>query len=213
MTGAASLKSLYNERAMSIRELLDPGNCALMLIDHHPQLSISVQSMNPSVLKRNVIALAKAASIFALPAIYSSVHTGDFSGEIWPEILQACPELSCHERTTINCWEDPAFAEAVADMGRKKLIMAGLWTETHVAFPALQALAEGYEVYVVADACASSTRDGHDRALMRMMQAGAVPVTWQQVVHELQRDWAREGTYRAVVDLIWRASEPAKPSH
>ncbi|KIH82534.1 hydrolase [Pseudomonas batumici] len=187
---------------MSIRELLNPTNSTLILIDHQPQMSFGVQSIDRQTLKNNTVGLAKAAKIFNVPTIYTSVETKSFSGYIWPELLAVNPGAQPIERTSMNSWEDKKFVEAVKATGRKKLIMAALWTEVCLNFPALEALAEGFEVYIVTDASGGTTQEAHDMSVQRMIQAGAVPVTWQQVLLEFQRDWAHKETYDAVMDLV-----------
>ncbi|MGA8135556.1 MAG: hydrolase, partial [Pseudomonas gingeri] len=171
---------------MSIRELLNPTNSTLILIDHQPQMSFGVQSIDRQTLKNNTVGLAKAAKIFNVPTIFTSVETKSFSGYIWPELLAVHPDQQPIERTSMNSWEDKKFVEAVKATGRKKLIMAALWTEVCLNFPALEALAEGYEVYIVTDASGGTTQEAHDMSVQRMIQAGAVPVTWQQVLLEFQ---------------------------
>ncbi|PRA31224.1 hydrolase [Pseudomonas poae] len=187
---------------MSIRELLNPSNSTLILIDHQPQMSFGVQSIDRQTLKNNTVALAKAAKIFNVPTIFTSVETKSFSGYIWPELLSVFPDQQPIERTSMNSWEDKALVAAVKSTGRKKLIMAALWTEVCLNFPALEALAEGYEVYIVTDASGGTTKEAHDMSIQRMIQAGAVPVTWQQVLLEYQRDWAHKETYDEVMDLV-----------
>ncbi|UMZ14330.1 hydrolase [Pseudomonas sp. MPFS] len=187
---------------MSIRELLTPHNSALILIDHQPQMAFGVQSIDRQALKNNTVALAKAARIFNVPSILTSVETESFSGYIWPELLAVFPEQQPIERTSMNSWEDRHLVAAVQATGRKKLVMAALWTEVCLTFPALEALAEGYEVYIVTDASGGTSQEAHDMAVQRMVQAGAVPVTWQQVLLEYQRDWARKDTYDAVMALV-----------
>ncbi|MCS3471945.1 hydrolase [Pseudomonas sp. Pseusp122] len=187
---------------MSIRELLNPTNSALILIDHQPQMSFGVQSIDRQTLKNNTVALAKSAKIFNVPTILTSVETESFSGYIWPELLSVFPDHQPIERTSMNSWEDKKLVEAVKATGRKKLIMAALWTEVCLNFPALEALAEGYEVYIVTDASGGTTQEAHDMSVQRMIQAGAVPVTWQQVLLEFQRDWAHKETYNDVMALV-----------
>ena len=186
---------------MSIRELLNPANSTLILIDHQP-MAFGVQSIDRQTLKNNTVALAKAAKIFNVPTILTSVETKSFSGYIWPELLDVFPDQQPIERTSMNSWEDKALVAAVKATGRKKLIMAALWTEVCLNFPALEALAEGYEVYIVTDASGGTSKEAHDMSVQRMIQAGAVPVTWQQVLLEYQRDWAHKETYDAVMGLV-----------
>jgi len=187
---------------MSKFQLLDPKNSTLIFIDHQPQMAFGVANIDRQQLKNNVVALAKAGSIFNVPTIFTSVESESFSGYIWPELLAVHPELTPIERTSMNSWEDAAFVKAVEATGRKKLVISALWTEVCLTFPALMALEAGYEVYVVTDTSGGTSVDAHERAIDRMVQAGAVPVTWQQVLLEYQRDWARKETYDAVMDLV-----------
>ena len=187
---------------MSKYELLNPSNSALILIDHQPQMAFGVQSIDRQTLKNNTVGLAKAAKIFNVPTLYTSVETESFSGYIWPELLAVNPGAQPIERTSMNSWEDAKLVEAVNATGRKKLIMAALWTEVCLTFPALQAMEAGYEVYIVTDASGGTTQEAHDMSVQRMIQAGAIPVTWQQVLLEYQRDWAHKDTYQPVMDLV-----------
>ncbi|CAI0897585.1 hydrolase [Serratia entomophila] len=187
---------------MSKFQLLDKDNSALIFIDHQPQMSFGVANIDRQQLKNNVVGLAKAGKIFNVPTLFTSVETESFSGYIWPELLAVHPEIAPIERTSMNSWEDAAFVKAVEATGRKKLVISALWTEVCLTFPALMALEAGYEVYVVTDTSGGTSADAHERAIDRMVQAGAVPVTWQQVLLEYQRDWARKDTYDAVMALV-----------
>ncbi|HBH7051354.1 TPA: hydrolase [Morganella morganii] len=187
---------------MSKLELLNPQNSAVIFIDHQPQMAFGVANIDRQQLKNNTVGLAKAAKIFNVPTIYTSVETESFSGYIWPELLAVHPESTPIERTSMNSWEDPKFVEAVKATGRKKLVMAALWTEVCLNFPTLMAIEAGYEVYIVTDASGGTSIDAHERSIDRMVQAGAIPVTWQQVLLEYQRDWSRKETYDAVMGLV-----------
>jgi nicotinamidase-related amidase len=187
---------------MSKFQLLDKDNSALIFIDHQPQMSFGVANIDRQLLKNNVVGLAKAGKIFNVPTIFTSVETESFSGYIWPELLAVHPEITPIERTSMNSWEDTAFVKAVEATGRKKLVISALWTEVCLTFPALMALEAGYEVYVVTDTSGGTSVDAHERSIDRMVQAGAIPVTWQQVLLEYQRDWARKETYDAVMALV-----------
>ncbi|QXO66930.1 hydrolase [Morganella morganii] len=187
---------------MSKLELLSPQNSAVIFIDHQPQMAFGVANIDRQQLKNNTVGLAKAAKIFNVPTIYTSVETESFSGYIWPELLAVHPESKPIERTSMNSWEDQKFVEAVKATGRKKLVMAALWTEVCLNFPTLMAIEAGYDVYIVTDASGGTSVDAHERSIDRMVQAGAVPVTWQQVLLEYQRDWARKETYDAVMGLV-----------
>ncbi|CAI1743636.1 nicotinamidase/pyrazinamidase [Serratia liquefaciens] len=187
---------------MSKFQLLDKDNSALIFIDHQPQMSFGVANIDRQQLKNNVVGLAKAGKIFNVPTLFTSVETESFSGYIWPELLAVHPEITPIERTSMNSWEDAAFVKAVEATGRKKLVISALWTEVCLTFPALMALEAGYEVYVVTDTSGGTSVDAHERSIDRMVQAGAIPVTWQQVLLEYQRDWARKETYNAVMELV-----------
>ncbi|HDU8697974.1 TPA: hydrolase [Morganella morganii subsp. morganii] len=187
---------------MSKLELLNPQNSAVIFINHQPQMAFGVANIDRQQLKNNTVGLAKAAKIFNVPTIYTSVETESFSGYIWPELLAVHPESKPIERTSMNSWEDPKFVEAVKATGRKKLVMAALWTEVCLNFPTLMAIEAGYEVYIVTDASGGTSVDAHERSIDRMVQAGAIPVTWQQVLLEYQRDWSRKETYDAVMGLV-----------
>lgn len=187
---------------MSKLELLNPQNSVVIFIDHQPQMAFGVANIDRQQLKNNTVGLAKAAKIFNVPTIYTSVETESFSGYIWPELLAVHPESKPIERTSMNSWEDPKFVEAVKATGRKKLVMAALWTEVCLNFPTLMAIEAGYEVYIVTDASGGTSVDAHERSIDRMVQAGAIPVTWQQVLLEYQRDWSRKETYDAVMGLV-----------
>ncbi len=183
-------------------ELLNKDNSALIFIDHQPQMAFGVNSIDRQLLKNNTIALAKTAKVFDVPTILTSVETESFSGYIWPELIDALEGQQSIERTSMNSWEDEKFVKAVKDTGRKKLIMAALWTEVCLTFPVLAALDEGYDVYFVTDASGGTSQEAHDMAVQRMIQAGAKPVTWQQVLLEYQRDWSRKETYDATLEIV-----------
>lgn len=187
---------------MSLCELIDPNNTALIFIDHQPQMAFGVTSIDRQLLKNNVVALAKTGKIFNVPVIYTSIEAKNFGGYVWPELLAVHPNIKPIERSSMNAWEDADFVNAVKATGRKKLIISALWTEVCLAFPTLMALDAGYEVYVVTDTSGGTSADAHTRAIDRMVQVGAVPVTWVQVLLEYQRDWSRKPTYDAVMDLM-----------
>lgn len=172
------------------KRLLSPDNCTLLLIDHQPQMLFGVQSHDRASIMNAVVGLAKAAKVFNVPTILSTVAAKTFSGPLFPELQAVYPDLDPIDRTNTNAWEDENFVKAVKQTGRKKVVMAALWTEVCLAYPALSALEDGYEVYAVADASGGVTREAHDRAMERMIQAGVMPVTWEQVMYEWQRDWA-----------------------
>lgn len=187
---------------MTIHSLLTPDNCTICLIDHQPQMLFGVTNIDRQTVINNTVGLAKAAKAFNIPVILSTVETKSFSGYIWPQLRAVFPNQQLFERSSMNAWEDEKFVAEVERIGRKKLVIAGLWTEVCVAFPAIQAMEAGYEVYVVADASGDINTMAHDMAMQRIIQADGVPVTWLQVLLELQRDWARKETYDAVNDII-----------
>jgi len=186
---------------MPSRRLLTPQDSAVLLIDHQPQMAFATRSIDVVELRNNVTGLAKAAKIFGVPTILTTVAEKTFSGPIFPEIQAVFPDQKPIDRTTMNAWEDKRFYDAVKQTGRKKLVMASLWTEVCLVEPVLSALDEGFEVYIVTDASGGVSRDAHAMAVQRMIQAGATPVTWLQVMLEYQRDWARQNTYDAVVNV------------
>jgi len=182
--------------------LLTPENCTLIFIDHQPQMLFGVANIERQVLINNVVGLAKAAKTFNIPTILTTVETESFSGFMWPQLLRVFPGQKPIERSSMNSWDDPKFVAEVERIGRKKLVIAALWTEVCLAFPAIDALRAGYEVYAVVDASGGMSKEIHDTAVLRLVQAGVVPVTWVQVMLEWQRDWARKQTYDAVIDIV-----------
>lgn len=188
---------------MNRPELLTPDNCQLIFIDHQPQMAFGVQSIDRQVLKNNTVALAKAAKVFGVPTTITTVETESFSGHTYPELLAVFPETPLLERTSMNSWDDQKVRDALAKNGRKKVVVSGLWTEVCNNTFAFSAMAEGgYEIFMVADASGGTTKEAHDWAMARMVQAGVVPVTWQQVMLEWQRDWAKRDTYDAVIAIV-----------
>jgi nicotinamidase-related amidase len=183
-------------------ELLNPQNSALILIDFQPQMTFGVASIDRQTLFNNVMLLAKAAKIFNVPTVLTTVETKSFSGNFWPQVLDIFPDQEPVERSSMNSWEDAGLVEAVVATGRTKLIMAALWTEVCLTFPALEAIQAGYEVYAVEDASGGTSIAAHNAAMRRIEQAGAVPVTALQVLLEYQRDWAHKDTYNAVIDVV-----------
>jgi nicotinamidase-related amidase len=184
-------------------EVLTPHNSQLIIIDHQPQMAFGVQSIDRQTLKNNVVGLAKAAKAFGIPTVITTVESESFSGKTYPEILDVFPGHTILERTSMNSWDDQKVRDALAANGRKKIIVAGLWTEVCNTTFALCAMLEGdYEIYMVADASGGTSKDAHDFAMQRMVQAGVVPVTWQQVLLEWQRDWKNRDTYDAVMKIV-----------
>ena len=184
-------------------EVLTPENSQLIIIDHQPQMAFGVQSIDRQTLKNNVVGLAKAARAFDIPTVITTVESDSFSGKTYPEILDVFPGKAILERTSMNSWDDQKVRDALAANGRRKIVVAGLWTEVCNTTFALSAMLEGdYEIYMVADASGGTSKDAHDFAMQRMVQAGVVPVTWQQVLLEWQRDWAHRDTYDAVMKIV-----------
>lgn len=184
-------------------ELLTPTNCQLIFIDHQPQMAFGVQSIDRQTLKNNTVALAKAAKLFSVPTTITTVETEGFSGHTYPELLSVFPDHALLERTSMNSWDDQKVRDALAKNGRNKVVVSGLWTEVCNNTFAFSAMAEGgYQIYMVADASGGTSVEAHDYAMQRMIQAGVVPVTWQQVLLEWQRDWARKDTYQGVMEIV-----------
>jgi nicotinamidase-related amidase len=184
-------------------QLLTPHNSALVVIDYQPAQVNSIASMDRQLLVNNIVGTAKAALTYGLPIVHSTVNvkTGLNKPPI-PQLQKVLKELPTYDRTTINSWEDIDFRKAVESAGRKKLIMTALWTEACLTFPALDALKEGYEVYVVADAVGGTSAVAHEMALRRVEQAGAKMISVVQLFCELQRDWQRQNTVPAFIRLF-----------
>lgn len=184
--------------------LLSPDNAVLVLIDYQPEQVGTVASIGQDEMMLNVRAVARAATAYGLPVVLSTVGVklGANSGTI-AELREELPAVEEIDRTTLNSWEDPDFRAAVEATGRKKVIMTGLWTEVCVAFPTLDMLREGYEVYPVSDAVGGVSADAHERAMQRMISAGARPVTAISTVCELQRDWGRANADQLRTILRW----------
>ena len=186
----------------SEKGLLTPDNCVVALIDHQPQMMFGVAGVDRESIINHTVALGKAARVFDVPVVLTTVETKSFSGNLWPQIRAVFPEQPAIERSSMNAWDDKNFVAAIKATGRKKLVLAGLWTEVCVAFPSVQAIHDGYEVYVVEDCCGDVSQLAHDNAMKRVIQAGAKPVTSLQVMLEFQRDWAEKDTYDAVMDIV-----------
>ena len=186
----------------SEKGLLTPDNCVVTLIDLQPQMLFGVANFDRQSVINNNLVLTKAARVFDVPVVLSTVETKSFSGHMWPQIQAVFPGQAPIERSTMNSWDDENFVAAIKKSGRKKIVLAGLWTETCVALPTVQAIHDGYEVYVVEDCCGDVSQLAHDNAMRRVVQAGAKPVTALSVMLEWQRDWAQKGTYDAVMDIV-----------
>jgi nicotinamidase-related amidase len=186
-------------KAQPGKTLLDPSNHTLIMIDHQSQMSFATKSIDAVSLRNNAALVSKAAKEFNVSTILTTVAEKSFSGPIFDEIRSVFPEADVIDRTTMNTWEDPRIAERVNAIGKDKIVLAGLWTSVCIVGPALSALDQGFEVYVIADACGDVSDEAHERALERMIQLGARPMTSLQYLLELQRDWARGETYNQTV--------------
>lgn len=191
---------------MSYTDFLTSDNSLLALIDYQPAMYFGVQSHDRMLITHNATILAKAAKIFKIPTLLSTVAKDSFSGELAPELTSVFPGQSIIDRTSINAWLNNDFRKAVEASKRKKIVVAGLWTEACVLFPTLDLLKAGYEVYIPTDACGDVSVEAHERSVQRMIQAGAVPITSLQFLFELQQDWARGETYNEVMDILKKES-------
>jgi nicotinamidase-related amidase len=176
--------------------LITPENAVIAFIDYQPEQYAGVHSMPRDELVANVTLLGRVATAFGLPVVLSTVYVSHGMQGTNKELREALPGVAEIDRTTLNSWEDPDFRAAIANTGRRKLIVAGLWTEVCVAFPVLDALREGFEAYFVADAIGGVSRVSHESAIQRMIQRGATPITVLGLACELQRDWGRPGADR-----------------
>ncbi|MEV8396755.1 hydrolase [Streptomyces niveus] len=181
--------------------LLTPEESVLVLIDHQPFQFANLHSHEPTMVVNNVVGLAKAAKVFDVPTILTTVLE-ERGGLLLQGLRDVFPEQKPINRTWVNTWEDERVVDAVKATGRKKLIIAGLWTEVCVAMPAIQAAGEGFDVFVVTDASGGASKEAHDMAVRRMNQAGVTPITWMAVMSEWQRDYAREKTVPGVVEVL-----------
>src|SRR5437016_8833394 len=181
--------------------LLTPENCVLLLIDHQPFQLANVNSHEPTMVINNVTALAKTAKAYGIPTILTTVNE-ERGGVIFKQIQAVFPEQKPINRTFINAWEDRRVVEAVKKTGRKKLVIAALWSEMCLAMPAIHAMGDGYDVYVITDASGGVTPEAHDMAIRRLVAAGVQPITWLGLAGELQRDWARTEHLEAVARVL-----------
>ena len=186
----------------SEKGLLTPDNCVVTLLDLQPQMLFGVANFDRQAIINNNVALSKAARVFEVPVVLSTIETKSFSGNMWPQIQAVFPQQAPIERSSMNAWDDQNFVAAIENTGRKKIVLAGLWTETCVALPTVQAMHDNYEVYVVEDCCGDVSQLAHENAMKRVIQAGAKPVTALSVMLEWQRDWAALDTYDAVMEIV-----------
>lgn len=184
-----------------LKALLRPEDSIVVLIDHQPYQFTNLNSHEPTMIINNVVGLAKAAKVFEVPTILTTVIE-ERGGYLIKALQDVFPKQKPIDRTFINTWEDPKVTDLVKKSGRKQLVLAALWTEVCLAMPAIQALGEGYDVFIVTDASGSVSAEAHDMAVRRMVQAGAVPITWLAVASEWQRDWAREKTAAGLSNVI-----------
>lgn len=187
---------------LSEKGLLTPNNCVVTLIDLQPQMLFGVGNCDRQTLINNNTALAKATRVFDVPVVLSAIETKTFGGYFWPQVLSVFPDQQPIERTTMNAWDDENYVNAIQKTGRKKIVLAGLWTETCVALPTIQAMYDGYEIYVVEDCCGDVNDLAHRNAMNRVVHAGAKPVTSLSVMLEWQRDWANRDTYDSVMNIV-----------
>jgi nicotinamidase-related amidase len=183
------------------KTLLSPADHTLILIDFQSQMAFATKSIDAVLLRNNAALVANAAKIFNVSTIPTTVAEKTFSGPMFDEIKAAFPNATVIDRTTMNSWEDQTVIEQVNRIGKARIVLAGLWTSVCIVGPALSAIDQGFEVYVIADACGDVSEEAHERAIERMVQAGARPMTSLQYLLELQRDWARTETYEATTGL------------
>jgi nicotinamidase-related amidase len=182
--------------------LITPENAAFLFIDYQPAQIGTVRSMDASLLLKNAVSTVRTIKAFGVPVVHSTVNVASGQGQTLPELAALLTEDKPLDRTTVNSWEDVEFLRAVRATGRGKLIICALWTEVCMAFTALDALREGYEVYPVVDAIGGTSPEAHRAGLERVTQAGGQPISWVSLACELQRDWARQDTVNAVVEIV-----------
>ncbi|MFL9836162.1 hydrolase [Flavobacterium sp. ST-75] len=204
LTAVVLLTSLTAFAQKPSPALLSPSNHTLVLIDHESQMAFATQSIAIDQLRNNTALVAGASKIFSVSTVVTTVAEKSFSGPVFREIEEFYPQATSNyiDRTTMNTWEDVNAYKAITGKGKKRLVLAGLWTGVCIVGPALSAINDGYEVYVITDACGDVSKEAHDMAIQRMIAAGVKPMTSLQYLLELQRDWARQETYKAVTDLV-----------
>ena len=182
--------------------LITPENAAFLLIDYQPAQLAAIRSMDPSLLLKNAVSTVRTIKTFEVPVVHSTVNVASGQGATLPELAGLLADDKPLDRTTVNSWEDVEFLQAVRATGRRKLVICALWTEVCMAFTALDALRDGYEVYPVVDAIGGTSPEAHRAGLERVMQAGGQPISWVSLACELQRDWARQETVPAIVEIV-----------
>ena len=183
------------------KSLINADDTAFIFIDHQPQMAFGVANIDRQSLKNNTIALAKTAKLFNIPTLLTAVETESFSGYVWPELLDVVQQTPI-ERSSMNSWDSSELVARVKATGRRKLVIAALWTEACLLFPTLSALEEGYEVFIITDASGGTSEESHNAASRRMEQAGARSLTTITALLELQRDWAKRSTYDGVLEIV-----------
>lgn len=186
------------------KKLLTPKDHALLLLDFQSQMAFATHSIDAVTLRNNAALVANAAAGFKVPTVLSTIAERSFSGPMFSEITDAFPGQRLLDRTSMNCWEDEAVIRQVNEIGLNRIVVAGLWTSVCIVGPTLSALDQGFEVYVIADACGDVSVEAHERAVQRMIEAGARPITSVQYLLELQRDWARTATYNLTTGIAKR---------
>ena len=204
LTAALVITSLTAFAQKPGAALLNPTNHTLVLIDYESQMAFAVGSQPIDQLRNNTALIAGASKIFNVPTVVTTVAEHSFSGPVFPEVEAFYPQATSNyiDRTSMNTWEDVPAYKAITGKGKKKIVLGGLWTSVCIVGPALSAIAEGYDVGVITDASSDVSKEAHEMAVTRMVQAGAHPMTSLQYLLELQRDWARQETYKAVTDLV-----------
>lgn len=183
-------------------KLYTPADAAVVFIDHQPQMTFGVASIDRATLINNVTLFAKVAKEFGVPAVLTSVETEGFSGYVWPQLLDVFPGQPVVERSSMNSWDDAGFRQAIEATGRKNIILTGLWTEVCVTWPAIEMIGAGYTIYVVEDCCGATSPAAQEAALSRMVQAGAIRLTAIAALLEFQRDWKDKTHYNALMGLL-----------
>ena len=187
--------------AVPAKSLLNANDHILIMIDHQSQMAFATKSIDATNLRNNAALISKAAKTFGVSTILTTVAEKSFSGPMFQEIKDVFPEQKAIDRTTMNTWEDQNVINEVNKIGKTRLVFAGLWTSVCISGPALSAIEQGFEVYVIPDACGDISTEAHEMAMNRMIQAGVRPVTSLTYLLELQRDWARAKTYDATVEV------------
>ena len=182
--------------------LITPENAAFLFIDYQPSQLATVRSMDHELMVKNAVSTVRTIKAFGVPVVHSTVNVADGQGPTLPELAALLTDDKPLDRTTVNSWEDIEFVQAVRATGRRKLIICALWTEVCMTFAALDALREGYEVYPVVDAIGGTSPEAHRAGLDRVIQAGGQPIGWVSLACELQRDWARQETVQAIVEIV-----------